>query len=264
VFGKRETPAAVALRAFDQGVRRPFDLLISMPSPLRARVAAILDVTLDRESKDPREEAWRILNANLKGLQARSHRPDRTFLPLRNHNWWEILLSTASRLGLSVYPGLSEREVERLVFDRTARALTDALEKAELEVLELVAREAPTFSDALDRLALSTEGRAMVLAALHRVAQASPPEPGSGDSASRRTAAYLRARVESGGLLYATSRALRFLRDALPLTTVAWEAIAVARETPHRSARPSALALATLHLYAVLSDVVEEAEALRL
>ena len=235
-----------------------------MPSPLRARVAATLGVSLARTSGEPRAEAWRILNANMRGLQARSHRPDRTLLPLRNHNWWEILLATASRLGLSIYPGLSEREVERLVFERTARALTDALEKAEIEVLELVAREASAFSDALDRLALSAESRALVFAALHRIAQATPPETGAGDSASKRTAAFLRARTDGAGMLHSTSRALRFLRDALPLATVAWEAIAVSRETPHRSARPSALALAALYLFGAVSEVVEETEALRL
>ncbi len=262
---RRETepdrPTSLARR---QGVLRPFEALAAMPSSLRNRVARVLGVRLDRQKGDARAEAWRIVNADLRGLQARSHRLDRTLLPLRNHNWWEILLSTGSRLGLEVYPGLSEREVERLVFDRFARRLVDALESAELEILDLVQRDTPAFSDALDRLALSSEGRFAVLAGLHRVAQAAPPEDLAADSASRRTAAFLRAGIDRAGVLQSASRSLRFLRDALPPLVSAWEAVTVVRETPARSARALAVALGAVHLFGVVSEVVEEVEALRL
>lgn len=262
MFGRRQDPKTWARLAAAQGVRRPYEALTGMPAPLRLRLSALLGVRLDRAGGDPRAEAWRLLNADLRGLQARSHYPDRTLLPRRNHNWWEILLAAAARLGLDVYPGLSEREVERLVFDRTARRLLDGLETAELEVLDLVARDAPAFSDALDRLGLSSDGRYAVLAALHRVAQASTPA--STDSASRRSAAYLRAGVERAGVLQSPSRALRFLRDALPLIVAAWDATAVARGSPPRAARPLGLALAAVHLFGVVVEAVEEVEALRL
>jgi hypothetical protein len=258
------TEAEPRRRAVEQGVRRPFEGLAAMDDALRARVAGVLGVALRETRGDARAEAWRILNADLKGLQARSHRPDRMLLPRRNHNWWEILLATAGRLGLDVYPGLSEREVERLVFDRVARRTIDGLEAAEVEVLDLVAREAPAFSDALDRLGLSTEARLVVFAAFHRIAQASPTLAGAADAASRRSAAYLRAGMDRAGVLPCVSRTLRFLKDALPHVLAAWEAVVVARQALPRSARGLALALSALHLHGVVGDCVEELEALRL
>jgi hypothetical protein len=256
--------AAAAAAARRQGVGRPFDALVAMPAALRARVAEVLGVALDGRHAEPAAAAWRLVNADLRGLQARSHRLDRTLLPLRNHNWWEILLATGSRLGMEVYPGLSEREVERLVFDRFARRLTDALEGAEREILEVVVRETPAFSDALDRLALSAEGRLAVLAGLHRTAQAASPATAAGEAASRRTAAFLQAGIVRAGVLPSPSRALRFLRDALPSVVAAWDALAIVRESPPRSARALAVGLAAVHLHGVVAEAVEEVEALRL
>lgn len=261
VHGTEREPRALADA---QGVRRPFDALASMSAPLRARLGRLLGVRLDRAGGDARFEAWLLLNADLKGLQARSHRPDRTLLPRRNHNWWEILLAAADRLGLDVYPGLSEREVESLVFDRIARAALDRLEAAEIEVLEIAGREAPGVTDAFDRLGLSPEGRLFVLAAFHRIAAAAPADPADAEPASRRTAAYLRAGSGGSGVLQSSSRTLRFLRDALPQAATAWEALAVTRHALPRSSRPLALALAVTYLHGLVGDCVEELEALRL
>ncbi|HYC78189.1 MAG TPA: hypothetical protein VEI02_11235 [Planctomycetota bacterium] len=247
-----------------QGVHRPFDLLASAAPSLRERMAQCLGVRLGRAASDPRREAWVLINADLRGLQARSHSPDRVLLPRRNHNWWEILLAAARRLGLDVYPGLSEREVERLVFDRTARLLVEGLEAAEREVLDLVARETPSFTDAFDRLNLSDDGRALVLAAFHRIAQATPCADAEAVSSSRRSAAYLRAGLERAGVMPSASRSLRYLRDGLPKAFAAWTAVAAARNLLPRASRPLALCLAALHLHGAVTECVEELEALRL
>ncbi len=250
-------------RAAAQGVNRPFQLLTSMSASLRHGIARLLGVNLERAAGDRAAEAWLIINADLRGLQARSHGPDRQLLPLRNHNWWEILLATARRVGLSIYPGLSEREVERILFDHVASRVLREMSPAERVDVEAIADAVPAVTEALTRVGLSAEAIGFVFAGLHRMTRdVGSTAPGGGSLA--RTAVALRDAVHRPGTMPSISRTLRFLRENLGTLAEAWTRMDCVRRSLGRSVRQLFPALAVLHLHVSFSEATEEAEALRL
>ncbi len=90
-----------------QGVLRPYDILVRMHPSNRRLVADLLGCNLG-PCIDPHAQAWRIINQNLRGLQARTHTLPEQLSPFaRNNNWWEIVTRTARRLGVRFYPGLA-------------------------------------------------------------------------------------------------------------------------------------------------------------
>jgi hypothetical protein len=250
-------------RAIAQGVIRPFHLLASMGVNPRQAIARLLDVSLEKAGGDRCAEAWLIINSDLRGLQARTHGPDRQLLPLRNHNWWEILLSIARRLGLSIYPGLSELEVERIVFDHLAMRVLRDLPSSERNDLEALALNLVSVTDALRRLGLSAEGTGFVLAALHRMSQAAPGLRRMDDPLDR-TRAFLGSNLVERGMMPSISRTFRFLRERLDDIADAWSSMDAVRSHMGRSLRAVLTTLAVLHLFSALEEATEEVEALRL
>ncbi len=149
-----------------QGVERPFDILLRMAPESRRIVADVLGCRVER-SQPPDEQAWRIINESLRGLQARTHSLQAQLTPFsRNHNWWEIVTRAASWLGIRWYPGLKDEEVERLVFERFAEAFVARNLANDAETIEALVGRNTDFDLALRALCLSRNGTRTVWSAL--------------------------------------------------------------------------------------------------
>jgi hypothetical protein len=149
-----------------QGVSRPFDILVRMPVASRHLIARALRCRL-RETDTPEGEAWRIINQNLRGLQARTHSLPEQLSPFaRNNNWWEIVTRTARHLGVQFYPGLKDEEVERLVFERFAELCVARHLQSGGDAIDFLAGTNPDFHRAIQSLRLSANGNRTVLGAI--------------------------------------------------------------------------------------------------
>lgn len=245
-----------------QGVQRPFRILVSMPAETRRHLAALLGVRLPHRRLSPPAEAWRIINADLFGLQARSHGPREQLLPYaRNHNWWEILLTAARRLELRVYPGLAERDVERLVFAAAARRVLEHLPPEELKELDRLADEEPDLAFTLRELGLSRDGVRLVLAGLGRVARSRLGEAGRALRRAVRT--YLERGMEAAGRMPSVARSLRFVKERYLSLVMAWCSMEALWSGLGRARARFLTAVVTLHLHSLLEDGLDEAELLK-
>jgi hypothetical protein len=103
----------------------------------------------------------------LRGLQARTHTLPEQLSPFsRNNNWWEIVTRTAHRQHIRFYPGVSETEVERLVFERFAASFAAASAPPELEAVDSVATADPVLPQLMRALRLSRAASRSVLSGL--------------------------------------------------------------------------------------------------
>lgn len=149
-----------------QGVVRPFEILVRMPHDGRCLIAKLLDCRF-RPFEPPEAQAWRIINQNLRGLQARTHRLPEQLTPFsRNNNWWEIVTRTARGLNIKFYPGLRDQDVEALLFER----LSDLFVQEHLadgeDVVEAIEASNPEFVQAIRSLRLSRNARRTVLSTI--------------------------------------------------------------------------------------------------
>ena len=263
LFGRRrEDPAHYLALAEGQGVRRPFRILVAMPQEPRSHLAALLGIRLRPETQSPESQAWRIINSDLRGIQARSHGPREQFVPLaRNHNWWEIVMKAGRRLKLSVYPGLSEREVERLLFEEIARRVIHRLPEGEVEELDRVAFQEPSLTAALSSLGLSRDGRRLVLAGLGRVSATCRTTARRG--LSKSILQYLSHGMDRIGCLHSLSRALRFTKDSFGNLVMAWTSMEAFRRSLGRTTSRFVGVLMALYFHNLLEEGLEEAELLK-
>ncbi len=161
------TSACISWRdlAHQQGVLRPFWILARMPAANRLRIARLLGCRIDTRSS-AEAQAWRIINQNLRGLQARTHNVLEQLSPFsRNNNWWEILTRLARRCGVRFYPGLSDEEVERLLFDHFADAVAGQFAVRGADPLAVPGVD-PELTQALDSLHLTPNGMRALLGTL--------------------------------------------------------------------------------------------------
>jgi len=250
---RRPSPERLHRLAHEQGVVRPFTILLSLPQSARSHLAAVLGIRLRPERETPEEQAWRIINADLRGIQARSHGPREQLVPMaRNHNWWEILLAAARRLKLRIYPGLSEREVERLVFEEIAERVVRGLPEAEVARLDRTAIEQPALVAALANLGLSKNGLRLVLAGIHRLARIGqkmqPEEP------------VFRTRM---GALQSLSRALRLVKERFGGLVVAWTSMDALRKVIGDPRARFLAVLMALYFHNLLEEGLDEVELLK-
>lgn len=149
-----------------QGVERPFEVLLRMPEHSRLLLGQLLQC--DLQPGEPAEsQAWRLINQNLRGLQARTHSLPEQLSPFsRNSNWWEIVTRTAHRCGLRFYPGLKDEEVERLLFEHFAAQF--ARQQVGEDSQQLLAELHPTLKAAISSLGLSNAGKRVLVATLLR------------------------------------------------------------------------------------------------
>lgn len=149
-----------------QGVERPYEILLRMAPESRRIVADVLGCRIDGE-QSAEEQAWRIINESLRGLQARTHSLQAQLTPFsRNHNWWEIVTRAANWLGIRWYPGLKDEEVERLVFERFAAAFVENNLSCDSDAIESLVVRNTDFDHAIRALRLSRDGTRTVWSAL--------------------------------------------------------------------------------------------------
>lgn len=149
-----------------QGVVRPFEILVRMPHDGRCLIANLLACEF-RPFEPPEAQAWRIINQNLRGLQARTHRLPEQLSPFsRNNNWWEIVTRTARGLNVKFYPGLRDQDVEALLFERLSDLFVQEHFADGAEVVEAIERSNPEFVQAISSLRLSPNGRRTVVSAI--------------------------------------------------------------------------------------------------
>ncbi len=157
---------SVRLRAEAQGVTRPFDILVRMSPQSRRLVAELLECDIDGLD-DAEEQAWRIINQNLRGLQARTHTLPEQLTPFSpNNTWWDIVTRTARRIGVKFYPGMKDEEVERLLFERLAAEFYRRDLLPEAEAIDQLALSHPDFAQAIQSLRLSPEATSTVMSSL--------------------------------------------------------------------------------------------------
>jgi len=167
---RRSDRRAIAPLVAAQGVERPFHILVRMPEASRLALGRLLGCTL--VAGDPAEvQAWRLINENLRGLQARTHWLHEQLSPFaRNNNWWEIVTRTARRLGLPFYSGMKDEEVERLLFDHLAAEFVHQHVRSGDDHDRFLAELHPNLGRAIASLGLSHDGTQMLVAALLRAA----------------------------------------------------------------------------------------------
>jgi hypothetical protein len=153
-------------RAEAQGVSRPFDILVRMSPQSRCLVAEVLSCNIDG-LEEAEEQAWRIINQNLRGLQARTHTLPEQLTPFSpNNTWWDIVTRTARRIGVKFYPGMKDEEVEQLLFERLAAEFFRRNLPDEAEAIDQLAQSHPDFEQAIRGLRLSPEATRAILTSL--------------------------------------------------------------------------------------------------
>jgi len=259
----RRQPRQLQKEARAQGVERPFKILVAMPERLRRHMAALLGIRLQRRLETPEAQAWVIISASMRGIQARSHGPREQLVPLaRKHNWWEIIMAAARHLKLSVYPGLSEREVERLVFDEGARRVVRSLSRHEVAELDDIARAEPSLTTALVAgLGLSRDSLRFVLAGFGRLALMRGD--GSAKGRTRHILSYLSQGMQCLGSLQSMSRALRFTQERLYALLVVWSSMVAFRRPWSRPHARFMTVLMALYFHDLVRTGLDEVELLK-
>merc|ERR1712137_143663 len=113
------------LKAYQQGLIRPFLYLVSMSPKRRAALAELMGLHLTRVtwylSRDAHRETWYVIKGGRKSLQARSNSSSRTINPLSHgSNWYMILVSCAKRV----------KNSQRKFIPKDVRALLKGKEKS--------------------------------------------------------------------------------------------------------------------------------------
>lgn len=226
-------------KAKAQGVERPFRILARMDSELRGRIANNLGVRL-RSKDNPEAEAWEIINRDLIGLQARTHHVLEKVSPFsRNNNWWEIVTRAASWMGVPYYPGMSERQIERLFFENIAERVVTSLKPEEIAEIDRRAMSDVELYNALTATGLSSNAIRLVFFGL---SDASPaPRP----------------------ILPSMSRGLSTLLNRSKIIFARWASLPIARRTFKRSQWQLASALSVLYLQSFVEESLDEFQSLR-
>jgi len=249
-------------RAKSQGVDRPFEILRSMGTRLRERLAESLGLRIPPEDLgDPDAESWIIIHRDRKGLQARTHLLPETISPFaRCNNWWEILCRTARWLWIRFYPGVSEYAVERMILERTAQIAVSELPKEEVSSLDDLAGRLSGFRMTMGALELSEDAVRLVVAGLLRAYR----EAGEGTREGvAQAAAWLNERIQSHGFMPTITRGLQFLRESLDNMYDYWEELCLKGCRRGTRVRKLALAISTIHLQDVLERGLYEHETTR-
>lgn len=232
-----------------QGVQRPFEILRRMPERSRLLLGRLLGCAL-REGDAAEAQAWRLINQNLRGLQARTHRLPETLSPFaRNNNWWEIVTRTARRLGLRFDPGMKDEEVERLLFDRLAHQFAARCLRDGVEPETFLAELHPTLSRAIASLDLSPDGtRALLGGLLHSA------DGGDAREGANRVTDWLR-RALPWSWTTSISTGLRVLQQRLCDVYEDW-----VTQSPWRASNYGKVgtALAVIYLHAVVDRTREQ------
>lgn len=238
-----------------QGVERPFRILLRMPESGRLLIGRLLGCAV-RRGDSAEAQAWRLINQNLRGLQARTHRLPETLSPFaRNNNWWEIVTRTARRCGLRFYPGLKDEEVERMLFDHLAGEFL-AHQQGVGDDPEVYLRECdPSLGRAIASLGLTPAAtRALVVAVLRSAAGAG----GDVREGANRMSDWLRAAMPRSWTT-SISTGLRVLKQRLADGYESWVTQGVQRWAGGNHARVG-VALAVIYLHDVLDRTLEQFE----
>ena len=231
--------------AEEQGVARPFAILSRMTGDLRREIASVLGIYFHGPAPAPEEESWDIINRDLRGLQARTHSiPERVSPFSRNNNWWEIVTRTARRLRICFYPGLRDKEVERLIFHRLADRVVERLDPAVVEALDRFAERCPGLARALTSIPLPPNGVRLVIAGIVGC-RTSPPE-----GVARR----LERRLGCELWIPTITRGLDYLLDRLEEVVRGWRELSAFDRLLPRKARRVATVLAALYLHDAASE----------
>ncbi|MEW6742398.1 MAG: hypothetical protein AB1486_06535 [Planctomycetota bacterium] len=243
--------------AESQGVLRPFRILVRMPEESRRLMARSLGCRLP-PTADPEEEAWAIINRDLRGLQARTHRLTEKLVPFsRNASWWDIVTRMARRCGVKFYNGLKDEEVERLLFERLSELFVANLVRDDLDAVEQLAQTNPEFRQALESLQLSPNGTRAVLWA---VALATGRADGNIQDAARRASDWIREKIHWSWTVPVTA-GLRLLRQKLTGVNEAWASRGFAKPAVGNTAKVCS-ALAAIYFYDLVERTLEQVETL--
>lgn len=139
-----------------EGVARPFEILVSMDSDSRARIAAHLGMRIEHLNGDPAREAWSILHRDLMGMQARGHIIFERVLPLRNITWLEMLRRTARWFHLPVDGSVFE--LERRIYEAFADKIVASWNPEEVSLCDAMATVHPWVLRLRERMTLSKNG----------------------------------------------------------------------------------------------------------
>ncbi len=135
---------------------RPFEILVSMDTDSRARIAAHLGVPVEHCGGNAAREAWAILHRDLLGMQARGHGAFERLLPLRNITWREMLQRTARWLHLPSNGSVAE--LERRIYESFADRIVATWRPEEISLCDAMSSVYPWVLRMRERLALSPNG----------------------------------------------------------------------------------------------------------
>lgn len=135
---------------------RPFEILLSMDTDSRARIAAHLGVAIAHLGGDPEREAWAILHRDLMGMQARGHLAHERLLPLRNITWGEMLRRTAAYLHLPTHGSVTE--LERRIYEVFADRIVATWNPEDVSLCDAMSSVHPWVLRLRERVALSKNG----------------------------------------------------------------------------------------------------------
>ncbi len=222
---------------------------------MRRELARTLGVRLG-PAAGPAAEAWAIINRDLRGLQARTHRLAERVSPFaRNNTWVEIVQRTARRLGVDPCVLTSVREVERRIFERVAEVAVSRLPREELRELDRLSEASPGFYLALSALRISKNGVRFVLTGLSHLAALA----GTGTRAgSLQLGHWLNRRIHAVSLPPSVTRGLALVDALCRALVVAWRNLPVLRDIGPRNWRVIATVLAAIHFQSVLAEDLED------
>ena len=237
-----------------QGVERPFRILTRMPEGSRLMIGRLLGCHV-RAGDLAELQAWRLINQNLRGLQARTHHLHEQLTPFSpNNTWWHIVTRTASRCGLRFYPGLKDEEVERLLFDYLASEYVKRFVRSAEDLDQMLWELDPNLGRAIASLELSPDGTRVLLASLMRAA-APGDDPREG---ANRLADWLRYAIPRSWTT-SISLGLRVLQQRLGNIYEGWVRMGLV-PWAHRNYGKVSTALAVIYVHDLVDRTREQFE----
>lgn len=238
-----------------EGVQRPYGILRRMGAEIREDLASVLGWCFPREGRDADLESWEIIHKARKGLQARTHYVTEAVTPFTGRNsWWVILTRTARWLRIRFYPGISDVDVEHLIFERAVDLAIGDLDPSEIPFLDRLAEEASGFHLTARSLGLSRNAVRLIMAGLM----------GAGMRAGiSQVPQWINDGLRSQTLLPSVTRGLRYLRESLHDIVESWKEMGVPGRRPDPNLRRVAFTVSTIHFLDLIDQGIDEYETAR-
>lgn len=240
--------------AMDQGVTTPFYALRRMEQEQRHEIADFLEIEFDEDSVDDPAgaEAWKIVNADHYGLQARTSEWYESLNPFATNSWRDILNAVAEALELDLPEHLDDGAVEAAIAEEVAELTLDQMEDDDVAQIDELMTLEPGFVERLRSTGLRPNTTKMVLSGVFQAAKAG----GFGTYITAvQAAAWLNQTVGTKIAMRTATTALKTTLTAINVVLWVWLAVDILDFLFGSSAKKVAPVVAQIYVFNRLNTI---------